>query len=625
MARLNITFANLTSDGAANPASVAEGLKYTAGTITVASLATGGNSSNVFKIVHTEPVTDASIEDLVAWIEANVPDYSNQLYEVYIPSIKTSDTTLSPTGLATTTYSFTGTKQSDHSMIARATVTSNGTDTYPVGTVLECIIKPDYTRTLWTVTTSVQGILEVSAPVSVEGKSGLLAHATTRAGGRKTFTMIFNSVTFTNANYSPTHSASDVFWVEVIKTSDRVFIRTSAALNAGGSYFNRVYYTRMDIETGSWSEWTPYNFQIMAIDQFFTSGVPDVYVQALHNGYMMFTMGGMLCRLVMYDDIDNKAWLITDYNIRFKLAKSSTTNMWDVSVVSLHNLINFDSTGGTLSEDDLAYINVANTYNLDVDLAVLHHYKTTATINGTTYSLMGTNYDCSTKYLVDVNVNTGAYTVTTQSVGGSGSDLAFYELTESAFNTAANKVSDNTNYVTLSSSDLQKIANGIMYKPNTANHGNIIVPNVYTFGTASAPAGTVLYPRNCTTTIVYYNGDAVDTQEKLFILDKNNSKLWCYTSLFSYTSLDATQQPTAKGIIYSMLVSKPDKLYIPADYSNHVPWRFEYRRVDSANSATTCFYYSARKADSSMMYLVIKVNTSNNGSVTLQKLTSLPS
>lgn len=420
MARLNITFGNLTSDGTAKPASTAEGMTYSANTVTIASLAAGDNNSNVYKVVHQEPVLNATLENLIAWIEENVEDYTNQLYEVYIPSIKTSNTTLSPTGKANTTYSFVGTKQSDHSMIARATVTANGTDEYPVGTVLESIIQPDFTMTEWRVVTSVQGIIEVSSTTSIAGRRELLDAAKTRAGGRENFTIIFNSVTFTDADNSPTHSTTDVFWCEVIKTDDRVFIRTSAAINAGGTYFNRVYYSRMDLELEVWSTWTPYNFQIMAIDQFTTSGVPNVYMQGMLNGYMMFTRGGMLYRLVKYDSTNNKAWFITDDNHRFKLIKNSTTGMWAIDDLSQFNIINFGTTAGTLSEDSLAYLDVAKTYTLEEDLGVLHHIQTTTSSTAREYNLMGTTYSGTTKYWIDVNTATGAYTVTTQSIGGSG-------------------------------------------------------------------------------------------------------------------------------------------------------------------------------------------------------------
>lgn len=623
MARLNITFASLDASNTANPASTAAGLTYAANQVTVASLAAGSNNSNVFKIVHTEPVTNASIADLIAWIETNVDDYTNQLYEVYIPSIKTSDTALSPTGDADTEYSFTGTKQSDHSMIARATVTANGTDTYPVGTTLECIIKPDMTKTAWTITTSVQGIIEVSAPVSVASRGLLLAQASSRAGGRTTFTMIFNSVTFTAAGESPTHSTTDVFWVEVIRTEDRVFIRTSAAINTGeGQYFNRVYYSRMDIETEAWSSWTPYNFQIMAIDQFVENGVPDVYVQAMLNGYMLFTRDGMLFRLAKYDSTIKKAWFITDDNQRFVL-NWRPGNMWFVDDLSRFNIINFGSTNDTLSGDDLAYIDVAKTFTVEDDTAVLHHYQTTTSSSGTVYNLIGTSFNNTTRYWIDVNIDTGAYTVTTQSIS-SGGGTEFYEITETAFNTAAGRADSYTNFITLSSDDVAHIKNGIKLIPATTTHGNTIVPFLATMNISSSPT-TTLYPRNCGTISVYYNGNNMDAYEKLFILDVTNSKLWCYRNLFNYTTTNSTTNPTIKPIAFSLLNRRPDKAFIVADDVNYVPWRLEYRCTDNSDASLKHLYYSARKADGTLTYLHIRFNTSGAGTASIEKLTSLPS
>ena len=491
MARLNITFGNLSDLNVAKPASVEGGVQYTANTITVASLAAGSNNSNIIKVVHTEPVEDATLENLMTWIDANIPDYTNQLYEVYIPIIKTSDTTLSPTGKATTVYSFRGTKQSDLSLIATATVTANGTDEYPVGTVLECIIKPDLTRTLWRVTTSVQGIIEVPGSVSVASRDALMSAADTRAGGRDNYTIIFDSVTFTAAAESPTHSTTDIFWCEVIKTDDRVFIRTSGAINAGGTYFNRVYYSRYDIETEVWAAWTPYNFQIMAIDQFTTSGVPDVYIQALLNGYMMFTRGGMLYRLVKYTAPD-KAWFITDDNHRFKLIKNTTTGMWAIDDLSQFNIINFGTTGGTLSEDSLAYIDVAKTYTLDEDLGVLYHYQTTTSQTEREYNLMGTTYNGTTKYWIDVNIETGAYTVTTQSIASGGipevTNLATLVTSADSFKSAftyynalytyANKVTySNVTYV------VYKSARGFIVADTNHNYDTFMgSPITYTTG-----------------------------------------------------------------------------------------------------------------------------------------------
>lgn len=148
MARLNITFASLDATNKTRPLSTAEGITYTEDLVVEGSLA-ATNDKDVYKVVHTDPVPDATLPGIMAWIEENIPDYTNKLYEVYIPEIKTSNTALGPTGVAATVYSFTGTKQSDHSMIARATVTAHGTDEYPVGTVLECIIQPDLTKTDW--------------------------------------------------------------------------------------------------------------------------------------------------------------------------------------------------------------------------------------------------------------------------------------------------------------------------------------------------------------------------------------------------------------------------------------------------------------------------------------------
>lgn len=354
MARLNITFASLDATNKTRPQSTAEGVTYTQNLVVEGSLSVT-NDKDVYKVVHPEPVPDATLPNLMAWIEENVPDYTNKLYEVYIPEIKTSNTALGPTGVAATVYSFTGTKQSDHSMIARATVTAYGTDEYPVGTVLECIIQPDLTRTDWRVVNAVTGIIEVATSTSAASRNALMQTADNKANGRDNYTIIFDSVTFTNAAESPTHSTTDVFWVEVIKTDDRIFIRTSAAINQGGAYFNRVYYSRMNLDTEAWSDWTPYNFQIMDIDLFNTSGanynVPTIYLTEVMQRAMIFKYNGVA--LYKYSDTELRCvYNDTLYRFTSGTAANGVTPVIRDSI-PLH--YTFSTSGGTIAQDLYAW------------------------------------------------------------------------------------------------------------------------------------------------------------------------------------------------------------------------------------------------------------------------------
>lgn len=353
MARLNITFASLDATNKTRPQSTAEGMTYAQGLVVEGSLA-ATNDKDVYKVVHTDPVADATLPSLMAWIEANVPDYTNKLYEVYIPEIKTSNTALSPTGKANTVYSFTGTKQSDHSMIARATVTAHGTDEYPVGTVLECIIQPDLTKTDWRVVNSVSGIIEVATTTSAASRNALMQTADVKANGRDNYTIIFDSVTFTNAAESPTHSTTDIFWVEVIKTDDRIFIRTSAAINQGGTYFNRVYYSRMDLDTEAWSDWTPYNFQIMDIALFAgaagTYNIPTIYWNEVMQRSMIFKYSGNIMQ-----KLDSTTMYVADndYVYRFVAGTAdATTGLTPVTLTTISRHVIFaNAASGTITDD----------------------------------------------------------------------------------------------------------------------------------------------------------------------------------------------------------------------------------------------------------------------------------
>lgn len=195
------------------------------------------------------------------WVANHVEDAAHRVYTVEFFDLCCTRQE-SPTGSENTHFHLITNKTTDNKIIFNATVIEGGTATYPVGTKFRNVYDAtDLSNPGWSVVTMNAGTIEVTDPITGATPASLYAMAQTHAD-RNTFTVFFDDVTFATSE-----GLNDHCHVEVVKTTDRAFMRISTRIYNDiytteyyrnmPTYCNVLWYT--SLLNGSWTEYTKVN------------------------------------------------------------------------------------------------------------------------------------------------------------------------------------------------------------------------------------------------------------------------------------------------------------------------------------------------------------------------------